>query len=207
MEEIATLDLDGTLANWNIEIAGNYAYVCDGGLRVIDITNPSNPLLIANFTTAKPAFDLSLEGDFVYIAGSETGFGPSKLQVIDISDLNNPFEADSIDIGEGMDVNASRGIDIYGDVAYVAMWYGGLETIEVRWNQVNQYRSLAVAQSSIIYPLNLLTGYTSHNATLTVDHELPANTAINYYISSDDGSTWVEITPNILIGITAHDNI
>ena len=64
-------------------------YIADAhaGLRVIDISNPSNPVEVGYYDTPGYAWDVAVSGSYAYIAD-----GISGLRVIDISNPSNPVE-------------------------------------------------------------------------------------------------------------------
>ncbi|MCU0286570.1 MAG: Ig-like domain-containing protein [Acidobacteria bacterium] len=73
-------------------VKGNYAYVASadytgtggpdrtGRLYVIDVTNPAAPTLVGNIALPDAASDVSINGNYAYVA-----CGPGGLQIIDIS--------------------------------------------------------------------------------------------------------------------------
>jgi len=69
-------------------INNDYAYVANGfrGLTILDVTNPSNPTSISNFTTIYKATDVVVESDIAYVAVAD-----SCLQIIDVSNPYHPF--------------------------------------------------------------------------------------------------------------------
>ena len=82
---------------------GNYAYVVstgDNGLQVIDISDPTNPTGVGQLTGTLATNSLALanpqsvivQGNYAYVAS----FGNDGLQVIHISDPNNPLARGSI---------------------------------------------------------------------------------------------------------------
>jgi hypothetical protein len=56
-------------------------------LRVIDISNPTNPVEIGSYDTPGEAFGVYVSGNFAYVADRDSG-----LRVIDISNPKNPVE-------------------------------------------------------------------------------------------------------------------
>ncbi|WP_409825390.1 cadherin domain-containing protein [Microcystis sp.] len=74
-----------------MQIVGNYAYVADGsGLQIIDISNPAAPTLVDNYITGY-AEGVEIVGNYAYVATGEGG-----LQIIDVSDFNNPSPLPSV---------------------------------------------------------------------------------------------------------------
>jgi len=90
----------------DIAISGHYAFVTRsayaevpgaspaGGLRVLDISDPAQPRLVAAYETANDAWGLAISGDRAYMLesrwDSEHGRAGGALHVLDISDPTNP---------------------------------------------------------------------------------------------------------------------
>jgi len=109
---------------WAVAVAGDYAYVADAfsGLRVIDISDPANPVLAGSCDTPDRARGVAISGDHAYVADEDSG-----LQVIDISDPTNPVSAGSYDTP-----GAALAVAVAGDYAYMADWgSGGLQVIDI----------------------------------------------------------------------------
>jgi hypothetical protein len=74
-----------------VGISGDYAYVAgrEGGLNIADISDPANPIHIANYFEAGSVHvrDVSVAGSYVYVAMDGNG-----LRVVDVSDPANPTE-------------------------------------------------------------------------------------------------------------------
>lgn len=82
--------------------AGNYAYVVagDGGLRVIDIADPSQPVEIGFCDTPGSAISVVLAGDYAYIAD-----GPGGLRVISVANPRHPIEVGFLDPDDFLTAN------------------------------------------------------------------------------------------------------
>ena len=67
----------------SIAISGNYAYIANwsDGFKVIDISDPTDPTLVAQIDFEGQCWDLSVSGDYAYLGNNTEG-----LQIIDISD-------------------------------------------------------------------------------------------------------------------------
>ncbi len=107
----------------HVAVEGDYAYVVNsnGGLVVLDVTDPTTPDLAGYYDTASNAIGVALAGNYAYVADGSSG-----LQVVDISDPTNPFGAGSVvTVGAGMDVAVA------GDHVYVADGAGGLQVVDV----------------------------------------------------------------------------
>ena len=104
-------------------IKGDYAYVADGqeGLRIIDISNFSNPGEISFLNTGGFAKDITVSEDYAYIVDDING-----LHIIDISLPSNPVEVASLNTGKG-----GQRIAVSGNYAFVADVDDGLRIIDV----------------------------------------------------------------------------
>jgi hypothetical protein len=95
-----------------VAVSGSYAYLAhgyDGGLRVIDITDPTNPSEVGWTWTDDHAYDLSVSGDYVYVADYYGG-----LRVFHISDPTDPIEVGVYDVN-----NIAFALAVSGTTAYV----------------------------------------------------------------------------------------
>jgi hypothetical protein len=81
----------------DIHIAGDYAYVADGGiwsddcwcyidpgLRVVDISDPTTPVEVATYETPGPAQGVFVVGDHAYVTDT------SALWIVDVSNPTTP---------------------------------------------------------------------------------------------------------------------
>jgi len=115
-----------------VDVDNNYLYIVDYepfsnedtyGLYIIDITNPSAPVLLNRFQniTSYPQ-DISVENDIAYIADGHGG-----VEVVDVSDPLNPSVIGYVDLIDG-----STGIKVDGDYAYVSEYIlGGLQVVDI----------------------------------------------------------------------------
>ncbi len=111
-----------TLEASGVFISGNYAYVSDGwGLSIFNISNPTNPEVLAYESLTAYAFDVYVKGSYAYVADYASG-----LAVIDVSNPTNP----GTPVYEDTNVYA---YDVYvsGNYAYVADYTSGLAVIDV----------------------------------------------------------------------------
>jgi hypothetical protein len=67
-----------------VAVAGGYACVADGGagLRVVDVSDPSNPKEVGSYETPGYATGMAVAGDYAYVTDEGAG-----LHVVDVSDL------------------------------------------------------------------------------------------------------------------------
>src|SRR5260221_89732 len=80
-----------------------------GGIQIVDISNPTAPLLLGSVAAGTGAEGIYATGKYVYVAAS------TALVVIDVSNPNSPFIAGSITSG-----TALQSVYVSGKYAYVA---------------------------------------------------------------------------------------
>jgi len=120
-EIIETLDLDGSAHS--VFISGDYAYVCDGDLRIIDIADPYDISLVKTVTTPGQSREVHVQGDYAYVAEYPMD-GDNALHIIDI---NPPLSAYIVNT---MSIMASD-VFVSGDYAYVGDWGTKLDVIDI----------------------------------------------------------------------------
>lgn len=72
----------------NVTFSNGYAFIADhaNGLLIVDVTVPSNPVFKSNIQTSGSAHDVKVTGNYAFVAADN-------VDVIDISNLNTPFIA------------------------------------------------------------------------------------------------------------------
>lgn len=117
---------------WNVAISGNYAYVaehqdcvsgiCDpngGGLRVLNISNPSNPYQVDYYSGGlEAANDVKIENNYAYVIDSYAG-----LRVFNITNPASIYEIGFYETGYPLDL-ATDGI-----YAYIADYHDGFTIV------------------------------------------------------------------------------
>lgn len=120
---IGSLYILSTGLGYDVEVRGNYAYLADdtGGLRVIDISNPSNPVEIGYYIYPEYAWAIAVLGLYAYVVDNRIG-----LWIIDISNPSNPQ-------GVACDTlpDYARKVSVSSTYAYVADYYGGLRIVDI----------------------------------------------------------------------------
>jgi len=113
---------DGSQAR-SVAVAGDYAYLADNddGLRIYDISDPTNPLSIAHTNNAPNSRGVAVSGNYVYLASLFDG-----LRIYDVSDPTNP-----INIGHTNDGGGAWSVVVSGDYAYLADTADGLQVFDV----------------------------------------------------------------------------
>ena len=92
----------------------NKIYVADynGGLRIVDVSDPSAPREISAIEKIGTAIDLVLDGNYAYIAA-----GNSSLIIIDITDPSNPVK-----LGQLENTGYLSSVAVQGDYAFVCLY-------------------------------------------------------------------------------------
>ncbi len=114
-----------------IYISGNYAYVSSAfrGVKILDISNPTNPVQVGliNNDSGAEAVQLYVQGHYLYIAQKHYG-----VAVYDVSDPTNPqFWAACDSPTDSGPCGWPRAITAAGDYAYVADGGYGLVVLDV----------------------------------------------------------------------------
>ena len=94
-----------TSQTFDLTVRGHYAYLVDGanfgdgGLRIVDVSDPSALAVVGQDATDCPyagGIDVSADGDTVYVACSSDANFSNALQIIDASDKSAPVLVGSI---------------------------------------------------------------------------------------------------------------
>jgi hypothetical protein len=106
-----------------VAVAGNYAYVADweGGLRVVNISNPASPFEVGFCDTPENAYTVAVSGNYAYVAD----YTP-RLRVINITNPAAPVEVGFYDLPAG-----AFCVAVAGDYAYVADDIAGLRVVNI----------------------------------------------------------------------------
>lgn len=86
--EVSTLDLGTDVKTYGLAKSGNFLYVAgrEGGLTVVDVSDPANPMMVSNSQTADIAMYPTIAGDMLYLSDRKGLIG------FDISDPAQPFQ-------------------------------------------------------------------------------------------------------------------
>lgn len=97
-------------------------YVAYGtaGLRIIDVSTPSNPTLLGTADLGGDSRDVVVSGNYAYVAARDSG-----VYVVDVTDASNPVKLKTIITPR------ARGIAISGTIVYVAASDSGMGLIDI----------------------------------------------------------------------------
>ena len=87
---------------------------CDGGLWVVDVSDPAQPILVSFVNTSGEARGVFVEGNFAYIADGDGAHAAGGLRVVDISNPQSPVLKGSFT------TNNASFVVVDGSHAYVA---------------------------------------------------------------------------------------
>ncbi|TCO41754.1 LVIVD repeat-containing protein [Dokdonella fugitiva] len=131
-----------TSQTYDLTVRGNHAFLVDGanfgdgGLRIVDISNPSAPTVVGQEQSCPFASGVfvSDDGNTTYVACSSDTTFASALQVIDTTDKTQPLLLGSLAL-PGLppnltDYNDAHSVVVVGDTAYVGNEYG-LDEVDV----------------------------------------------------------------------------
>lgn len=114
-------------------IDGNYAYVTnqEDGLKILNITDPSNPHIIGSYDTPNIAYSVFVEGDIAFLADNE-GVLPQyeNIIVLNVSDPTNPVHKGNCSTFFTAG-DAARSITVDGNFAYIANMVGGMRIVNI----------------------------------------------------------------------------
>lgn len=108
----------------SVYVSGNYAYITnlEEGLEIINISNPSNPIFIADYKTGDQFHDAIIEGDLAFIAASSF----TSFQIVNISNPSNPTFLSGISSSQGI-----GRITIFGDYAFLTVGGNGIRIVDI----------------------------------------------------------------------------
>ena len=149
-----------------------------------NLTLPSaSPFIAGSYDTPGHSWAVYVSGDYAYVADGDSG-----LKVVNITDPTHPSLAGEYKPSSG----GVNGVYVSGDYAYVSAIGSGLYVIEVQRNLCREYASSSMAQS-----LAVNQGYSLTHAILQVTETQSLNTSTAYYLSTDGGSHWEPVTPEV----------
>lgn len=121
----------------SVYVSGNYAYVASAGnaLEIINIANPSLPVLNARLTSGTNGalldgpFSVFVSGNFAYVAS----YNSDALEIVDITNPASPVHRGSITNGtDGALLNNPWSVYVSGNYAYIVSYdVNALEIVDI----------------------------------------------------------------------------
>lgn len=105
----------GTTTDPQFFLAGNnlYSATYDEGLRIIDISVPSDPQLITHYSDGSDYGDVAVAGDYAYVLDNNF----STLNILNVSDPGNPVETGRVNVQTG-----PNSLFVKNDIAYITVF-------------------------------------------------------------------------------------
>lgn len=135
------------------------AYVAtrDSGIRIIDVSNPLQPIESGFYQTQGKVYAVSVSGNYAYIANDTAG-----LRVLDVSNPASPFEVGFFDLGN----TKANNVVVSGNYAYIAYETSGLQIVDI------SNPTSPVSVSFLNWSTNVNTVFVSGNYAYVLDDSL-----------------------------------
>ena len=105
-----------------IQVQNNVAYIAeDGGLDIVNVTNPSNPSRYSLGTSDDYAYDVRVSGQYAFISNNNNG-----VLVLNVSNPSNPQQTSYLQT-----TDIALATTINGNIVYVAEDQSGVEAFDV----------------------------------------------------------------------------
>lgn len=117
---LGTYDTNGFA--YSSYISGNFAYIADGaeGLKVVDVSDPTNPILVGSLANSSTAVGIYVSGRYAYMADNNDG-----LYIIDVIHPTQPVLVSTYPMNNNSDVK------VVGQYAYVTDGSAGIRVLDV----------------------------------------------------------------------------
>lgn len=109
---------------YGISVSRGIAYVAGADLIAVDISDPTDPQVLATLETPKLALTIAISGSLALVFDESNNWDSGSLLAIDISDPAMPRIVGSVDFDSW-----ARGIVVAGDIAYITS--DGLDAIDI----------------------------------------------------------------------------
>lgn len=179
--KISELATGGTA--YKVTLDGKYAYIAEDltGLKIVDISDPFNPVKVGSFDTNGIAYGVAVKGNYAYLAD-----GPEGVLRFDISNRSAPSLQGSYDTGR------AEALAIKGDYLYVAGYYKGLEIYDLSKPFGQQYLGGYDPPNGVTYNITLNGDYAYLVGTYgleIVNISTPGNPRLTGYYYTLGGET------------------
>lgn len=102
--------------------SGDHVYFADYHARIVDVSSPASPLVVATLDTPGDLLDVRLRGDLAILAD-----GPAGVEVVNIADPQHPVLLGGVETP-----GACQDLDLLGEFAFVADDNAGVQVIDLR---------------------------------------------------------------------------
>jgi hypothetical protein len=110
--------LEGLGNPWGVDVSGDIAYVADNtlGIAVVDVSDPTAPVLLATVETAGPTQEVVVQDDRLYAAVGSAG-----IEIFSLADPSSPSRLGGMDTAA-----AAVSVSVLGDVLWATNQEGVL---------------------------------------------------------------------------------
>jgi len=177
----------------SLAISGNFVYIANwsDGFKVIDISDPTDPTLIAQIDFEGQCWDLSVSGDYAFLGNNTEG-----LQIIDISNPSLPSLASTFLPQETAAFEYTQVIDT---IAYAAS-QSGLYILNVSDPAAPVQLGYSPAENGA-WSVNVVDTIAylpkMYDGIRMVNVADPTNPIELGYFQTPDGAKWVEVVDTI----------
>jgi len=141
---------------WTVFVEAGVAYVADGngGIKILNVSDPFNVEELSTMATSAPARDLDVVNGIAYVAVGSQG-----LDIFDVADPSNPSF-----LSNYQSPFFTAGVSVVGDKAYLAEW-DIVEVIDVSngkapsllgWEEMTMRGMGIAARDSLLFVANWL---------------------------------------------------
>jgi len=133
---VSNLNLGGGISQ-DLVLSGNYAYIAlrSDGVRVVDISNPNSPSLVASITdgyfpgylTGSWAYSVDIKGNYLYVADTFQ----EKISVFNIYNPASPVLVRTVSVPGAAHPDSPRVFTVVQDVLYVGSGRYGLYVFDI----------------------------------------------------------------------------
>jgi hypothetical protein len=165
----------------DVDIEGSYAYIVDRniGLKIINISEPSDPRVVKTINTSDQPNAIDVQGDYAFIACN------NYFSIVDINPPQNAYVVNEFPQG----FNDAKWVKVNRDYAYVATWDDSLYCTLIIYDidpigSAYELNSVSFT-SSTIYDIDILNGYAyiAGDASISVfDVSPPGSAFYSHYI-------------------------
>ena len=110
-----------------LDISGNYLFLCErfSGVGIVDITDATNPVYVAQISDNTEYFDCYVDGEYLYVGA----YNNLQVDIYNIKDLTKPKLVAEIDL-DGF----AEGIDVQNGIMYVATGIHSRNEVAKAWD-------------------------------------------------------------------------
>lgn len=120
---VSTISTYQSYSNINeIQVSNSTAYIAqDGGLDIVNVSSPGNPVRYTLGTSNDYAYDVKVSGSLAFVSNNQNG--------VVIFNISNPSNPQQLGVLETSDI--ALACTVNGNLVYVAEDVGGVETFDV----------------------------------------------------------------------------